>query len=65
MLYLGVDVVTMMVLMVSCCIGNVVVSWIITLDEREGTISLVSTMVTSMIMLVGYVVMAAVLDGLL
>jgi len=65
MLYLGVDVVTMMVLMVSCCIGNVIVSWIITLDEREGTISLVSTMVTSMVMLVGYVVMAAVLDGLL
>ena len=65
MLYLGMDTVMMMVLAMVCCVGNVVVSWIMMLGQREGTISLVATMVTSMVMLVGYVLMAMTLDGLL
>ena len=65
MLSFGIDVALLMFVMVACIAVSFIVSLTLPLDHDSGWACVIATTVTSVVMVVGYIVIAAILDSLL
>ena len=65
MLTFGIDVVLLMLVMVACITVSFIVSLVMPLDHDSGWACIIATTVTSVVMVVGYIIIAAILDSLI
>lgn len=63
MLSFGIDVALLMFVMVGCITVSFIVSLTLPLDHDSGWACVIATTVTSVMMVVGYVIIAAILDS--
>lgn len=64
MLVFGIDVLVMAMLAVVLVIASFFVSWLVQLSYEEGVMAVTATAVTSLLMLIGYVIMTKILDAI-
>lgn len=65
MLVFGIDVVILALCGMTCVVISFIASGVLDLDREEGIVSMTSTTLTVIAMLVSYVIMAMILDGVL
>jgi hypothetical protein len=63
MLTFGIDVALLMFVMVACITVSFIVSLAMPLDHDSGWACIIATTITSVVMVVGYIVIAAILDS--